>query len=107
MELVTKQLPDGTYLFFVRCEIHNWFYKGLPPITTGCPNCWLAYFFATHSRTPTSKQELALAQLESAVHHAAEHEDAGTWDFVPEAPGKGIEITTDEDLPFKIEEYDA
>lgn len=87
MELigVSRTLSDGTTQdeFVVRCEIHDWYFKGQPPITHGCRECWHAYYFTQIARSEGDKYT-NFAQLESAINHAAESIDKGEWDFKPD-----------------------
>jgi hypothetical protein len=67
--------------FVVSCPEHQYFYKGKPPITHGCRECWHAYFFAQWAIAGADPAHLD--QLESAIRHAAELEDKGEFDFKP------------------------
>jgi len=81
---ITRLDADGnpTDQFVVRCEIHNWYFKGMPPITTGCRECWQAYYFAQVARAGMDKKE-CVDQLESAIRHTTELVEKGGWDFEP------------------------
>jgi hypothetical protein len=86
MEFIGRTVsnPDGTTRdeFVVRCEIHDWYYKGQPPLTHGCRECWLTYYTA---QVAQSKGDIKtnVDQLESAIRHTAEMVDKGQWDFKP------------------------
>jgi hypothetical protein len=82
---VTRQSPDGSFkdVFVIRCEIHDWYYKGLPPLTTGCKECWSTYYVGQITQAG-GDMKTNIDQLESAVHHAVELEDKGQWDFKPD-----------------------
>lgn len=67
--------------FVVGCEIHEFWCKGLPPLTHGCRECWSAYYFHQWAQAGANPEHID--QLESAVRHAAELEDKGQWDFKP------------------------
>jgi hypothetical protein len=69
--------------FVVGCPEHNFWYKGKPPLTTGCRECWHAYFFA---QTAMAGGDIKshVEQLESAIRHAAELDDKGEFDFKPQ-----------------------
>lgn len=67
--------------FVVSCPEHQYFYKGKPPITHGCRECWHAYFFAQWAVAGAKLEDVD--QLESAIRHAAELEDKGEFDFKP------------------------
>ena len=69
-------------VFVVGCEEHNYWYKGLPPITHGCKECWTAYFFSQWAQAGAKPEHLD--QLESAIRHAGELADKGQWDFIPD-----------------------
>jgi hypothetical protein len=87
MEVIGRTVnnTDGTTRdeFVVRCEIHDWYYKGMPPITHGCRECWHAFYFAQIARSEGDKYT-NFAQLESAIKKMAEEVDKGTWDFKPD-----------------------
>jgi len=69
--------------FFIYCENHGYYYNGRPPLVSGCRDCWEVYYTGQVAQSPGDKKELT-EQLESAVRHAAELEDKGMWDFVPD-----------------------
>jgi hypothetical protein len=80
---VTRKTAEGAEIeeFVLRCPIHDWYYKGRPPLTTGCRECWECYYigqFAQHGSKPES-----VDQLESAIMHAKELIDKGEFDFKP------------------------
>lgn len=81
----TVELPDGTTRdeFVARCSTHNWFYKGQPPVTHGCSDCWLTYYACQLAMSSGDKYE-NFQQLESAIRHMAETINKGDWDFKPE-----------------------
>lgn len=81
---------NGNDEFVVRCEIHDWYFCGQPPITHGCRECWNAYYFAQVAIASGDKYTL-VQQLESAVHHSAELADKGEWDFKPDMKIESIE----------------
>lgn len=84
MEII-RAISKGKEVCFLRCETHNWFYKGIPPLVSGCNSCWLCYFMGQLAESETEDQKAAIEQLESAIHHAAELDDKGEFDFVPYA----------------------
>ena len=69
--------------FFLKCDEHNWYYNGRPPLTTGCKDCWLVFYYGQLAQSGADKKEL-VDQLESAIRHAAELEDKGLFDFKPD-----------------------
>lgn len=69
--------------FVVGCSEHNYWYKGAPPLTSGCRECWHAYFFAQIARSEGDKYS-HFQQLESAIRHVAESVEKGEWDFKPD-----------------------
>ena len=87
MELIGRTVPlaNGTTRdeFVGRCEIHDWYYRGSPPITHGCRECWHTYYFMQWAGSKGDLQA-NLEQLESAIRHATEAVDRGEWDFKPE-----------------------
>lgn len=85
MEIVgVTRLVDGkeTDEFVVGCSEHGYWFKGLPPLTAGCRSCWEAYYFANYARGGAKKEQID--QLEEAIHHAAELDDRGEFDFKPD-----------------------
>jgi len=85
---------DGEDQFVVKCEIHDWYFAGHPPLTTGCRECWNAYYFAQIALATGDKYTL-VQQLESAIRHTAELVDKGAWDFVPNMQIESIEKEPD------------
>jgi hypothetical protein len=79
---VTNATGESEDRFFLRCEEHNWFYSGRPPITTGCRECWLAYYTGQLAQKGGDFRP-SVDQLESAIRHAAELADKGEFDFEP------------------------
>lgn len=77
--------------FVVGCETHGYWYKGVPPLTHGCRECWHAYFYAQWAQAGAHPEHLD--QLEEAIRHAAELEDKGQWDFKPK-----FDIKIDKDV---------
>jgi hypothetical protein len=73
---------NGKEEFVACCPNHNYYYNGRPPLTTGCPDCWEAYYFCQVAQSKNIKE--SVDQLDLAVRHAAELEDKGEWDFVPD-----------------------
>lgn len=93
MEIVGRTvIKDGkeTDEFVVGCPEHNFWYKGQPPITTGCRECWAAYYFAQAAIAGGDMKE-HVEQLESAIRHAAELDDKGEFDFQPKLEDFKIE----------------
>lgn len=85
MDIVgVTRIHDGKEVdeFIVGCSEHNYWYKGRPPITHGCKECWTAFFFAEWARGGGKAEDIDT--LSSAIHHAAELADKGEWDFVPD-----------------------
>jgi hypothetical protein len=67
--------------FVATCPDHNYYYKGKPPITHGCRECWTAFYVSEWARAGAKKEHVD--QLEDAIHHAAELASKGEFDFVP------------------------
>lgn len=85
MEVVgVTRLRDGKEVdeFVVGCSEHNYWYKGKPPLTHGCRECWHAYFYA-QTALAGGDMKTNIDQLESAIRHAAELADKGEFDFTP------------------------
>lgn len=85
------RLKDGKEIeeFVVGCPDHNYWFKGMPPITHGCRECWLAYFFAQWAIAGGDKSNID--QLEEAIRHSGELVDKGGFDFKPKLEDFRIE----------------
>jgi hypothetical protein len=84
MEIVgVTRLRDGKEVdeFVVGCQEHGFWFKGQPPITHGCRECWAAYYFAQWAIAGSKPEHVE--QLESAINHAKELADKGEFDFKP------------------------
>jgi hypothetical protein len=84
LEIVgVTRLKDGKEVneFVIGCPEHNFWYKGKPPLTTGCRECWNAFYYAQAAQSNDFKG--AVDQLESAIRHIAEQDDRGEFDFTP------------------------
>lgn len=68
--------------FVASCPTHNFYYKGMPPLTSGCRECWTAYFVSEWAVGGAKKEDID--KLESAIRHAGELADKGQFDFKPE-----------------------
>lgn len=93
MEIVgITRLKDGkeTNEFVVGCPEHQYWFKGLPPLTSGCRECWNAYYFAQVAIKGGNLSE-SVDQLESALRHAAELAQEGKFDFQPKLEDFKIE----------------
>ena len=81
----TTRLKNGVEVdeFVIKCSRHDWFYKGLPPLTHGCNDCWLCFYFG---QVVQSKGDVKMNvdQLEEAIKHAGELAERGEFDFVPD-----------------------
>lgn len=56
----------------------------MPPKSSGCKECWLAYYIYDIASTPPSLRKERLDELESVIRHTAEYAAKGKWDFVPD-----------------------
>lgn len=81
IEMVYNVNAQGQITLFPRCIEHHWVYQGHPPITTGCPGCWMCYYLVCHCLLPNDKKAERLDLLEAAIHHVCEQVENGTWDF--------------------------
>lgn len=85
MEIVgVTRLRDNKEVdeFVVGCPEHNYWFKGKPPLVSGCRECWHAYFFAEWALGGAKKEDVE--GLEAVIRHAAEAADKGEFDFKPE-----------------------
>lgn len=93
MDIVGRTvLKDGKEVdeFVVGCPEHNYWFKGLPPLTHGCQECWHAYFFA-QTAIAGGDAKAHVEQLESAIRHVAELDSKGDFDFKPKLEDLKIE----------------
>lgn len=84
MEIVgVTRLKDGKEVdeFVVGCPDHGYWFKGEPPLTHGCRECWHAYYYAQWAIGGAKPEHID--QLEEAVRHASELADKGEFDFKP------------------------
>ena len=77
--------------FVIGCEQHGFWYKGTPPLTHGCKECWSAFFVGQWVQGGAKEEDVD--KLESAIRHAAELQDKGLWDFKP-----GYDIKIDKEI---------
>lgn len=88
MEIVgVTRLRDNKEVdeFVVGCPEHNYWYKGKPPLISGCRECWHAYFFAQVAMAG-GDLKTNVDQLEAAIRHTAEAVDKGEFKYEPEKP---------------------
>ena len=79
---ITRLVDDKEVdLFVATCPEHNYYYKGKPPLTSGCRSCWEAYFISEWAIAGAKKEDVD--KLESVVRHAAEADAKGEFDFKP------------------------
>jgi hypothetical protein len=78
------RLVDGKEedLFVAACPEHNYYYKGTPPITHGCRECWAAYYISEWCIAGSKPEDVD--RLEAMIRHAAEADDKGEFKFIPE-----------------------
>lgn len=68
--------------FVATCPEHGYYYKGQPPITHGCRECWAAYFISEWAIAGGKKEDVE--KLEQVIRHAAEASSKGEFDFTPD-----------------------
>jgi len=90
VEIIGRTNANGDDEFVVRCEIHDWYFRGQPPLTHGCRECWNVYYFCQIAMAEGDKKTL-VEQLESAIRHTCELADKGQWDFTPKMEIESIE----------------
>lgn len=83
--------------FVVGCPDHGYWYKGRPPLTAGCRECWHAYYFAQAALAGGDFNQ-NIDQLESAIRHAAELASKGQFDFKPGLADFSIEKDASDSL---------
>ena len=80
---ITRLVNDKEEDQFVACcPEHNYYFKGKPPLTSGCRSCWEAFYISEWALAGAKKENVD--QLESAIRHMAESIDKGEFDFKPE-----------------------
>lgn len=83
------------------CSKHNYLGGKIPPKTSGCKECWFAYYIWDLATTPPGKRQERLDELEAVVRHAAEYAQTGKF-------GKDLELYEPGDLRFQVQfEKDA
>jgi hypothetical protein len=77
------RLIDGKEVdqFVLSCPEHQYYYKGRPPLTAGCRECWTTFYVSQWAIAGGKPEHVD--QLESAIKHTAEAIEAGTFDFKP------------------------
>lgn len=86
MEIIgATSIKDGVEqdLFYIKCSKHEFYYKGMPPLTSGCSDCWHTYFYGQAAQSGGDFKG-NVDQLESAIRHAAELASKGEFDFKPD-----------------------
>lgn len=78
------------------CPKHNYLGGKIPPSTSGCKDCWLAYYIWDLATTPPSKRQERLEELEVVIHHMVEYEEKGQF-------GNDLELYSPGDPRFKVE----
>lgn len=78
------------------CSKHNYLGGKLPPKTSGCKYCWMAYYVWDLATTPPSKRQERLDELESIINHAIEYDKKGQF-------GKDLELYSPGDPRFTVE----
>lgn len=68
--------------FVATCPDHQYYYKGQPPLTHGCRECWAAYYISEWAIAGAKKEHID--KLEEVIQHAAEADSKGKFDFKPE-----------------------
>lgn len=81
---ILKVNKEGKETCYLKCEVHNFFYAGRPPLTTGCTECWMTYYMGQRAQMKPEDMAESLDTLESAIVHLVEESEKGTWDFVPD-----------------------
>lgn len=71
MEIVKVKQENGEETCFIKCQFHNWFYSGRPPLTVGCQSCWMVYYTGQQAQGGGDK-EMSLEILESIIKGLAE-----------------------------------
>lgn len=92
MEIVgVTRLKDGKEVneFVVGCPEHGYWFKGQPPLTHGCRECWAAFYFASWVISGAKPEDVDA--LDSAIHHVSELAQEGKFDFKPKLEDFKIE----------------
>jgi hypothetical protein len=65
------------------CEEHLWAAGGQTPPTSGCRECWMAFYLSILAKCPPHLRDQRLSELETGIRHATEEVERGKFDFVP------------------------
>lgn len=81
---ITRLNKEGQKVneFVATCPDHGYYYKGMPPMTSGCRECWTAYFVSEWAINGAHKEHID--ELEAVIRHAAESSAKGEFEFHPE-----------------------
>lgn len=86
-EQVIREALDTEKIQLV-CKKHNYLGGKMPPKTSGCKDCWYAFYVWDLATTPPSQRQQRLDELEEVIHHAIEYEQKGQFtDFKLFEPG--------------------
>ena len=66
----------------IMCRKHG-YVGNIPPMVSGCSNCWLVYFTKQLGQVRPEKREEMLGNLERSIRNMTQMEDVGLMDFQP------------------------
>lgn len=65
------------------CGRHSYLAGEKPPTSTGCKECWQAWYMHKIATTPPHLRQERLEMMERMIHDAVKDVEAGRWDFSP------------------------
>src|SRR5579859_288125 len=93
LDAIVREVDSGK--LYVTCGKHHYHGGKLPPKTSGCAQCWQAYYLWDYATTPPHLRQARLEELESIIHHAIEYEEKGKF-------GKDLELFEPTDPRFEV-----
>jgi hypothetical protein len=67
------------------CPKHKYVGSKIPPSSTGCKECWMAYYCFDLASTPPSLRKERLDELEHVIHSVVDMVKKNKFDFIPDA----------------------
>jgi hypothetical protein len=80
---IIRVKKDDEDICYIRCEEHEFYYKGVPPLTVGCSSCWMTYYLGMKCQADPNLLGEDVDQMEHILSHLQEEIEKGKWDFVP------------------------
>lgn len=98
-----QDVADGRT--YITCETHMYTPSPRTMPTSGCADCWRAFYWTIFAMLGPEKGREWLDGLEAAIYHSVEAIEKGTWDFsVDDRPT--ITITKEDEPLVEITDKD-